>query len=251
VAATALFDGSHEPRAPMTKGRVRPRQLYFWIFLGWPVVRDLGASNVMARSMIMDGVAKETRISGIRMEPGKSLFTVASSPAPLLFLKISINTRFCRWPIAGRSLRQWLMTCKVVLASTLHLRHFMLGAEKPGFPISGSSPRRLLWIRFHSSNERIVREDGSRVMSLDESVDIQKYWRRIIFGLSLFLSVCVVFSSLVFIDLFYSVSESSLYVCEFIVTIFMCVILHRRLSSLLEGFQEDIFTPEVVCAKLT
>lgn len=88
-------------------------------------------------------------------------------------------------------------------------------------------------------------------MSLDESVDIQKYWRRIIFGLSLFLSVCVVFSSLVFIDLFYSVSESSLYVCEFIVTIFMCVILHRRLSSLLEGFQEDIFTPEVVCAKLT
>lgn len=46
-------------------------------------MRDLGASNVMARSMIMGGVAKETRISGIRMEPGKSLFTVASWPAPL------------------------------------------------------------------------------------------------------------------------------------------------------------------------
>ena len=49
AAATALFDGSHEPRAPMKKGRVRLRQLYFLIFLGWPVLRDLGASNVMAR----------------------------------------------------------------------------------------------------------------------------------------------------------------------------------------------------------
>lgn len=42
-AATALFDGSHEPKAPMTNGRVRSRQLYFSIFLECQALRDSGA----------------------------------------------------------------------------------------------------------------------------------------------------------------------------------------------------------------
>jgi hypothetical protein len=33
ATATALFEGSQDPKAPITKGRVNPRQLYFSIFL--------------------------------------------------------------------------------------------------------------------------------------------------------------------------------------------------------------------------
>jgi hypothetical protein len=32
----------------------------------------------------------------------------------------------------------------------------VLGAEQPGFPRSGRRSRRLLWMRFHSLNERQV-----------------------------------------------------------------------------------------------
>jgi hypothetical protein len=57
AVATALFDGSQDPKAPITKIRVSPRQLYFSIFLAWPA-RDSGASKGMMRSIIIGGSAE-------------------------------------------------------------------------------------------------------------------------------------------------------------------------------------------------
>jgi hypothetical protein len=55
AAGTALFDGSHDPKAPRTKGSGSPRQLYFSIFLAWPASRDSVASNVMVRLIMIGG----------------------------------------------------------------------------------------------------------------------------------------------------------------------------------------------------
>lgn len=56
----------------------------------------------------------------------------------------------------------------MVSASTLHLPNFVVFAENPRLPRRGSKPRRLCK-SFHSSKERLVREDGRQVMSFDES----------------------------------------------------------------------------------
>ncbi len=157
ATATALFEGSQDPKAPITNGRVNPRQLYFSIFLAWPASMDSGASKVMVRSIIVGGSVEEMTMSGLRVEPGKTLLTDGAWPALVMVFTISASTRSCRRPMAGRLLRQWLVTCEVVSASILHLLHLVLGAEQPGFPKSGSRPRRLLWMRFHSLNERQVR----------------------------------------------------------------------------------------------
>ncbi len=86
----------------------------------------------MVRSMMMLGVV--TTMSGLRVEFSKTLLTWDVWPDLVMVLTISASTESWRRPIAGRLLQQWLVTWEVDSTTSLHLRHFVLGAARPIVP---------------------------------------------------------------------------------------------------------------------
>jgi hypothetical protein len=84
--------------------------------------------------------------------PGKARLTLTVWPALRMTLASSSKIASCRRAISGRLTGQWLVTCDVVSAPVLHLRHLLSGAEIPGVPSRGRMDSRLRWISFHNSS---------------------------------------------------------------------------------------------------
>jgi hypothetical protein len=66
------------------------------------------------------------------MVPGKARLTRTVWPAFWMTLPGPSKIASWRRVISGRLTGQWLVTCDVVSAPVLHLRHLLSGAEMPG-----------------------------------------------------------------------------------------------------------------------